>query len=439
MSDWAAGWYQDPDNQGQIRYWDGNGWTEHRQGTPEGFATGQPGPDAAGTGTRQDHAGTTSEVDDATRVRPSADRAPETEAITTDSSGYGQSSYGSSDYGQQGYGQDAAYGAQGYGQQDAYGQQGYGQQDPYGQQGYAAQGQQYDPQGQYGQGQYGQGQPPAQKSKLPLILGLVGAGLVLIILLGVGGFFLFSGDDDDTAGGDDTSTSETTEDPDTDTNTDTDTDTDTDTSTTDTPTTTSSTSDTDPGEDIIGIKGKAADFDKKYSGKGNGYINVPPGDGAGLIELTYTGDRSFRVEGQDGNGKRSESVASAYGDKVEGVFSYNLTGYNTSTSRLQIETDGSYTVKFKKISSAPAFGNSQKGTGNAVYKWDGKKADLGIKFAYSGDTTFGTFSLMGVGNEDIPDRLVSEYDEYEGTTTVQDGTKYVVIESSGGDWEATKK
>ena len=93
MSNWAAGWYQDPDNQGQIRYWDGNGWTEHRQGTPEGFATGQPGPDASGTGTRVDHAGT-SEVDDATRVRPNADRSPETEALNTDSSGYGAAAGG---------------------------------------------------------------------------------------------------------------------------------------------------------------------------------------------------------------------------------------------------------------------------------------------------------------------------------------------------------
>ena len=127
MSDWAAGWYEDPEHQGQIRYWDGNGWTEHRQATPEGFATGQPGPDASGTGVRQDDTGSTSEVDDATRVRPSADRPPETEAINTDSGagygagaaaygaadqGYGQQPYGQSEYGQSAYGQDQAYGHQ---------------------------------------------------------------------------------------------------------------------------------------------------------------------------------------------------------------------------------------------------------------------------------------------------------------------------------------
>lgn len=452
MSDWAAGWYQDPEYQGQIRYWDGNGWTEHRQAPPEGFALDQPGPDAAGTGTRQDLGGG---ADDATRVRP-ADRAPETEAINTDSSGYGaggvggaaaygasqegygQSPYGQSDYGQGAYGQPPAYGQQETYGQPGYAQSAYDQQGQYGQPG-------YDQQGQYG-AQYGQGQPPAQKSKLPLILGLAGVGVLLIIALGVGGFFLFSGDDDDdTAGTDDTSTSQSSDDTGSDTDTDTetddpDTDTDTDTSTSSSTSSSSSSSssDTNSGEDIVGVKGKAATVGTKYKGKGNGYINVPPGDGAGLIEITAEGDRSFRVEGQDGNGKRSESIASVYGEDVDGTFSYNLTGYNTSTSRLQIETGGSYTITFKRISEAPKFGSSQKGSGNAVFQWDGKKSDLGAKFSMSGDSSFGTFRLQGVGSKDFPDRLISEYDEYEGTTTVQDGTKYLVVESSG-DWELTKK
>lgn len=470
MSNWAAAWYQDPEHQGQIRYWDGNGWTEHRQATPEGFATGQPGPDASGTGVRQDSAGG-SEVDDATRVRPSADRSPDTEAISNDSAGYGGTAAGGAGaaaYGAsqgQGYGQQSPYGQEGYGQQPGYGQDAvYGQQSPYGQEAY---GQQSYGQGQYGQGGYdqsqygqpaygqGQGQPPEQKSKLPLILSLAGAGLVLVLALAIGGFFLFSGDDDDSAG-DDTSTSQTSEetgsdDDDTDTDTDepdTDTDSTTDEPDTDTDTTTDEPdTDTDTttddgggsGDDIAGTKGKAADWNKKYKGKGNGFVEVPDSDSAGIVEVSYSGDRNFRIEGQDANGKRTESIASLYGDESDGgTFAYNLTSYNTATSRLHFETGGDYTVTFKKMDTVKDFGKSQKGSGNAIFKWDGKKADLGAKFTLSSGTTFGTFRLQGVGNEDYPDRLVSEYEEYEGTTTVQDGTKYIVIEASG-DWELTKK
>ena len=47
------------------------------------------------------------------------------------------------------------------------------------------------------------------------------------------------------------------------------------------------------------------------------------------------------------------------------------------------------------------------------------------------------FVVTAVGG-DSPDRLVSEFEDFEGTTTVQDGTTYLVIEASG-DWEITKK
>lgn len=30
----SAGWYQDPEYPGQLRYWDGEGWTVHRSGAP---------------------------------------------------------------------------------------------------------------------------------------------------------------------------------------------------------------------------------------------------------------------------------------------------------------------------------------------------------------------------------------------------------------------
>ena len=457
MSSWAAGWYQDPEHEGQIRYYDGNGWTEHRQATPEGFGVGQPGPDAAGTGVRQETAGSTSEVDEATRVRPSADRAPETEAIsTTDSSsqagaadaagaagagaagygqeqGYGQSAYGQQSYGQSSYGQDQqGYGQSAYGQQ-AYGQdqqQGYGQASPY------TQG--YDQQQGYGQpayGQPGQGQPPQGKSKMPLIISLAAVGLVLVLVLAFVGFKLIGGSDDDPTA--DPTDSTTTSQP-TDSSTDSSTDTLTDSSTTDASSTSSSTSD-DPGTSILDNKNQAAEWGKKYNGSGKAFIGVPSGDGAGLVEFTYKGDDydSLTIKGLDGNGRSSEYVLTA-SDATKGTVAYNLTNYTAATSRIEMDTEGDWTIKFIRINQAPNFGSSQKGTGAQVFKWDGKRSDLSAKYTQPADSFLGNFRVQAVGAEDYPDRLISEYDNYDGTTTVQDGTKYLVVDATG-DWELTKK
>ena len=421
MSNWAAGWYQDPDNQGQIRYWDGNGWTEHRQAKPDGFSVGAPGPDSTGTGTRQDSVGSTSEVDEATRVRPNADRSPETESISTDSTSYGSSAgaagaagYGASAYGQEGYGQ------QGYDQSSAYGQQ---QQPGYGQQA-----------GGYGQQpSYAAGQP-ASKSKLPLIAGLGVLGLVLLLALGFLGFkVLGSGGDDPTTAAPPSTTSQPTDPTSSDP---------TDTTTSD-PTTSTTTSDPTTSTTTDGPTQKAGSkvtkWNTTYTGKGAEELRVPAGDGPGLVEYTYDGQKydSLTIKGLDYNGKNSEYIVSST-DSKKGTVAYNLTGYNTSTTQIEMDTKGSWSVKFKKIGEAPTFGSSEKGDGAKVFKWDGKKSDIGVKYTQPKDSFMGDIKIQAVGAEDYPDRLVSEYDSYEGTSTVQDGTKYLVVTASG-DWTITKK
>ncbi|WP_068265194.1 DUF2510 domain-containing protein [Janibacter limosus] len=434
MSNWAAGWYQDPDNQGQIRYWDGNGWTEHRQATPDGFGVGAPGPDSSGAGTRQDNVGSTSEVDEATRVRPNADRAPETEAISTDST-----SYGAAAYGQQGYDQSSAYG-----QQPGYGQQGYDQSGAYGQQaGYGQQG--YDQSGAYGQQQgYGQ-QPggygqqssyaagqPASKSKLPLIAGLGVIGLVLVVALGFLGFKLIGGSDEDpTTAAPPSTTSQPTDSP---TTSD-----PTDSPTTSDPTTSDPTTSTTTDGPTQKANSKAATWNTTYKGKGHDSIKVPAGDGPGLMEFTYDGQKydSLTIKGLDFNDKTNEYILSA-SDSKKGTVAYNLTGYSSSTTQVEMDTKGSWSVKFKKISEAPTFGKSEKGDGSQVFKWDGKKADIGVKYTQPKDSFIGNIKVQAVGASDYPDRLVSEYDSYEGTTTVQEGTKYLVVDAAG-DWSITKK
>ncbi|NYG37706.1 DUF2510 domain-containing protein [Janibacter alkaliphilus] len=473
MSDWAAGWYPDPEQDGQIRYWDGGSWTEHRQPTPEGFGVEQPGAGAS-SGDAGD-----SGVDEATRVRPSSERAPETQAMPasesspaegsqppsygggeTGSSSYGQSSYGQQDsgYGQSSYGQqESGYGQGGYGQssydqqesgygQGGYGQSSYGQQDSgYGQGGYgqSSYGQQDSGYGQggYGQSSYGAGQQgqPGQEAQsedgkkrnltLPIIAAVV--VLVLAIALCVGGIFFFTGDDESegTGSSSSSSSSSTSESSSSSSSSD---------PTSSSSSSSSSSSATPTGSSSTGSDGvRSAEFDKTYSGSGAEVIKVPPGDGPGLVEVEYTGESNFVVKGQDTNGSDTgDLVFNTIGDTT-GTGAYNLTSYGGGTNRLAIEGDGDWKITYKKIESAPTFGSSESGSGSKVFKWEGGSADIESTFTAPSDSFLGDFVVTAVGG-DSPDRLVSEFEDFEGTTTVQDGTEYLVIEASG-DWEITKK
>lgn len=44
-----AGWYPDPENAGQVRFWDGNAWTPHRQSADGALPVAQPTPTAPQT------------------------------------------------------------------------------------------------------------------------------------------------------------------------------------------------------------------------------------------------------------------------------------------------------------------------------------------------------------------------------------------------------
>src|SRR5699024_1933487 len=169
-----AGWYPDPQQQGQLRYWDGARWTEH-QAPAQGAAP--MGGDHGGSA----DAGQTSSGFGAGSA-PQQDNAGFGAASAPQQSGAGYGSApapGTAD-------QTAPYGtgdpAMQYGTQPA----GYGQPGP-GVQGYGAAG---------GYGQPGQPGPGGKPNRTPLIVGGI-AGVIILALLVVLGVKLVSGGSDE--------------------------------------------------------------------------------------------------------------------------------------------------------------------------------------------------------------------------------------------------
>lgn len=185
-----------------------------------------------------------------------------------------------------------------------------------------------------------------------------------------------------------------------------------------------------------------------YLGNGNGAIIVPAGGEAGLVEAEFLGkggpsDRpdlsSFRVSGEDSKGVRSNdySVFSWYGP-AKGTGAYNLVGAG-ATHRLKIESDGQWSITFRDLEDAPKLTDSATGTGDEVLAWDGKASDIRVSYT-SASKYGGSIRISAVGAEDYPDRLVSEYEKsWEGTTTVQSGTTYLIVGAQTGNWEISRR
>ncbi|WP_370892419.1 DUF2510 domain-containing protein [Janibacter sp. GXQ6167] len=443
MNQWAAGWYPDPEQHGQIRYWDGAAWTEHRQPMPADFGPPQQANDhAAGVAGSGEQAGSTGEgesaatqgaeptavyerpaseegsaeqpVDESTQVRPNADRASDDarwQEAAGASYGYGSStesgqhgSYGQQDSGSYGAapGTDNSYGG-GYG---GYG--GPGAPGASGQPGGPAQ----SPDG------------PGGKSKaLPIAIGV--AAVVIIAMIAGLAVWAFSGGDDEqpTASDTSTTTSSTTQ------------------PTTAPTTTTEPTSPTTtPGsETSSSLPGRvyAGDWDKKIEGENDAVVNLPPNSTVGLIEAAYEGDSNFVVHGRDNDGQTTGLYVNKIG-KTNDVVPFNLGGYSDEATRISIQTTGKWSVTFKSISTVPDFGTMAKGTGSKVLKWSGDSSD--VRAAYDpGDARMGSFEVVAVHPDDrFPDRLLSEYKAYEGTTTVQKGTTYLIV-TAEGKWSLTKR
>lgn len=357
MSQWAAGWYPDPEQPGQVRYWDGSAWTEHRQPAQDAIPLAE---------------------------QPGVDRSSTEPTATQPAWAQGTGAAGSGD------------------------------------------------------GSAGGGSGSGSKALLLVAAGTL-VGLILLCLIGFLAFRIIGGDDTSspTPSGPTTSTPGTTS----------------PTSPSSSPTSPSSSPGSSTSPDPSGatssvssvVEGKVG---TTYRGSGNGVIIVPDKGEAGLVEAEFTGkggstDRpsysTFRVSGEDSKGVRSNDYAvfSWFGP-AKGTGAYNLVGAG-ATHRLKIESDGEWSITFRDLDDAPELTDSVTGTSDQVLAWDGDSGDIRVTYA-SGSRYGGTIRISAVGADDYPDRLVSEYEQsWEGTTTVQSGTTYLIVTAQAGEWEITRR
>lgn len=167
------------------------------------------------------------------------------------------------------------------------------------------------------------------------------------------------------------------------------------------------------------------DFYLKASGSGDGVVNLPAGVRSGTVTMTHQGDDYFGVWTLDGANSESELLANVIGS-YSGVAAFGVDTYSSSARKLQVESDGPWTLVVKPLSTAPKFSGSVSGGSDAVLWYTGPAANL--RLTHNGEGYFGVWADYPDGYSDL---LANEIGAYSGTRAVRSGPALITLNSDG--------
>jgi hypothetical protein len=167
---------------------------------------------------------------------------------------------------------------------------------------------------------------------------------------------------------------------------------------------------------------------KTYKGSGDSVVTLPKGAASAIVTATYNGDGYFSVDTLDASYASSEYLMSSYGAKYSGSMAYGLSEYNERSVRMEIQSDGPWTIKVAPISSAKTLPKS--GTGDKVYLYAGSAGTVAL--THSGKSSFWVDQYTA---EDW-NYLASGYGTYKGSVPIYRGPSVIQIEADG-KWTAS--
>lgn len=158
------------------------------------------------------------------------------------------------------------------------------------------------------------------------------------------------------------------------------------------------------------------------AGTGDSVIQLPAEADAALITATHKGSANFVLQTLDGSNQMSELLVNEIG-AYSGTVSYGLMG--DESGMLQITADGAWTVQIAPITAAPLAAGPLKGSGDAVYKYEGPAAVAAI--THTGTANFVVHQSDGTW----PNLLINEIGPYEGSVPLMAGPSLLLITADG--------
>jgi hypothetical protein len=163
------------------------------------------------------------------------------------------------------------------------------------------------------------------------------------------------------------------------------------------------------------------------AGSGNGVVTLPPTAVTGALTVSHTGSGTFTIAAVDHAGALTgERIVDTAGD-YSGVVPFGLHGVGSVATSLTISSSGPWSISLAPLASVPAIGFPAEGSGDQVFRYDGRAGDWMVT---NTNTNGGTFDLRQYFGDIATDAAYSGEGDYSGNTPINAGPSLIVITSS---------
>ena len=162
-------------------------------------------------------------------------------------------------------------------------------------------------------------------------------------------------------------------------------------------------------------------------GSGNGVVTLPPTAVTGALTVSHTGGGTFTIAALDHAGASTgERIVDTTGD-YSGVVPFGLHGVGTVATSLTISSSGPWSISLAPLSSVPAISFPAEGSGDQVFRYDGRAGGWMVTNA---NTISEAFDLRQYFGDIATDATYSGEGDYSRNTPINAGPSLIVITSS---------
>ena len=167
-------------------------------------------------------------------------------------------------------------------------------------------------------------------------------------------------------------------------------------------------------------------------GTGDGIVSLPADAAYGVVTATHKGSSNFSLTVlDDGNQSTGDLLVNEIGN-YKGTTAYGFISIGNPGVKIQVTADGDWTIKVAEVSSAPVLSLPAKGSGDAVFLYNGDAADWSVE--HKGNSNF---ALIQYSSDLMPNLAVNEIGNYKGVVPMSAGPSVIVI-TADGSWSLSE-